>query len=332
MRNFVRILSVIALAGCAHALSSGPSELPASPVSRASGIHVDASSQKIYTVNNAANSVTAYHATAHGNVAPLVTISGSNTQLNMPINIATDEYNGRLLVTNLGSNAVTEYAAKAKGNAAPIAVVTCGGLNLPDGIALGSSAPLGKVSIYVANLQGNSISIFKRGANGCAKAQGIRGSKTQLSRPAALMISGGVVYAGNLNSHSITEYPTSARGNTAPTTVISGSKTMLVNPVGLAVDSGQNLYVADDSAAAIFVFAAGASGNVSPIRTIAGSMTGLSGTSGIVVTKTGSIVVTNPGVNSVTSYPDTANGNVAPTTTLQGPATGLSFPIGLVLH
>ncbi|HEY6324995.1 MAG TPA: hypothetical protein VIW73_00585 [Candidatus Cybelea sp.] len=329
--RFVRILYIMALAGCTQELSSGPGQPPVPPASQASGIHVDLSSQKIYTVNNAANSLTAYHATANGNVAPLVTISGSNTQLNMPINIATDK-SGELLVTNLGSNAVTEYAAKATGNAAPIAVITCGGLNLPDGIALGSSQPLGKVSIYAANLQGNSISIFKRGANGCAKARGISGSKTQLSRPAALMISGGVIYAGNLNSHSITEYPASARGNTAPTTVISGSKTMLVNPVGLAVDSSQNLYVADDSAAAIFVFAAGASGNVSPIRTIAGSQTGLSGTSGIVITKPGSIVVTNPGVNSVTSYPDTANGNVAPTTTLQGSATGLSFPIGLVLR
>jgi 6-phosphogluconolactonase (cycloisomerase 2 family) len=331
MRIIARIVCLVILEGCAGDLSSVPAQPLVTSDRQASGVRVNASSQRIYAVNNSGNSLTAYHANANGNVAPDVTIAGSNTQLSTPINIATG-FQHRLLVTNLGTNAVTEYAGGANGNAAPLAVITCGGLNFPDGIAVGSSAPLGPVHIYVANLKGNSISIFPRGAHGCMRGREINGSNTQLSRPAALLISSGVLYVGNLNSHSITEYPASASGNVAPTTVISGGNTMLVNPVGLALDSSQNLYVADDSAQAILVFAAGASGNASPIRVIAGSNTGLSSPSGIVVASGGPIMVTNPAANSITSYPETANGNVAPKTTLQGSATCLNFPIGLTLH
>jgi hypothetical protein len=330
MRMVVSITCLLILAGCGATLSSTPANLLALSDRKTSGVPAGVATRRIYAVNNAGNSLTAYRANANGNVAPSVTISGSNTQLSTPINIATG-FKHRLFVSNLGSNAVTEYAGSANGNAAPLAVITCGGLDLPDGIAAGSSTPLSRVHIYVANLKGNSISIFPAGAHGCARAREINGSNTQLSRPAGLLISSGILYVGNINSHSITEYPASASGNVTPTTVISGGNTMLVNPVGLALDSSQNLYVADDSAQAVFVFAPGASGNVSPIRVVTGSNTGLSSPSGIVVTG-GSVIVTNAAANSVTSYPEKANGNVAPTTTLQGSATGLNFPIGLVLH
>src|SRR5579863_704456 len=166
MRNLVRIVSIIALAGCTQGLNSGSVQLPASAYRETSNVRDAGTRQKIYAVNNQGNSVTAYRATANGNVSPSVTISGSNTLLNTPINIATDA-KGRLLVTNLGSNSVTEYAANANGNATPTAVITCGGLNLPDGIALGGGSSPRKGSIYVANLQGDSISVFKHGANGC---------------------------------------------------------------------------------------------------------------------------------------------------------------------
>jgi sugar lactone lactonase YvrE len=221
---------------------------------------------------------------------------------------------------------VTKYAAGASGNAAPIAVITCGGLNLPDGVATDSAS-----NVYVANLQGGSISIFRPDANGCAKAAHIIGRRTKLSRPSALMISGSTIFVGNLNSHAITEYPASARGNVAPSAQIIGASTMLVNPVGIASDAKHNLYVTDDSAQAIFVFAAGANGNVAPIRTIQGSNTQLNGPSGIVVTGRG-ITVTNPASNSIATFPLMANGNVAPTRVIQGSATQLNFPIGLAIH
>src|SRR5262249_49190994 len=143
------------------------------------------SRRTLYVVNNAANSVTAYAAGATGNVGPTASISGTNTQLNAPINIAVSR-KGKIFVTNLGTNAVTAFAPGSNGNAAPVATITCGGLNLPDGITLDAAG-----NIYVANLQGDSISVFKPRANGCVKKmRGISGSNTQLSRPAGLLISG----------------------------------------------------------------------------------------------------------------------------------------------
>ena len=110
---------------------------------------------------------------------------------------------------------------------------------------------------------------------------------------------------------------------------------MLANPVGITMDRAQNLYVADDSAQAIFVFAADTSGNQSPVRTTQGSMTQLSSPSGIVL-KSGFIIVSNPAANyntgSVTSYLESANGNVAPSRAIEGSATGLDFPVGIALH
>src|SRR6202042_1873774 len=254
--RFVASIACAALlAACGRESSSPVAQLPAASGLRPAGIGADSSKPRLYTVNNGANSLTAYRVEANGNVAPRATIAGSSTQLNTPINM-TISAKGRIVVTNLGSNTVTEYPAGANGNASPVATISCGGLDLPDGVAVDKAG-----NIYVANLNGNSISIFKRKANGCvAKTRQITGSNTQLLRPAGLMIAGSTLFVGNIDGHSITEYPSSSRGNVAPTAEISGGSTMLVNPVGFAVDGSGNLYVADDSAQAVIVFAAGANG------------------------------------------------------------------------
>jgi len=65
---------------------------------------------------------------ANGDVAPIRTITGSNTGLSAPQYDAVDS-SGRLYVTNDGSSlgTITIYAAGANGNVAPIA--TIGGAN-----------------------------------------------------------------------------------------------------------------------------------------------------------------------------------------------------------
>ena len=199
------------------ACTQGPGPLPAPPAGPATQFlreGPDSHSQVLYTVNNSANSVTEYLAKATGNVSPRATIAGSSTQLNTPINIAVAA--GKIYVTNLTANLLTKYGASSNGNVAPTAAITCGGLNFPDGVALDSTG-----NIFVANLQGNSISIFKPRANGCVKrANHIAGTKTMLSRPSGLLISGSTLFASNINAHSITEYAVSARGNVSPTAEI----------------------------------------------------------------------------------------------------------------
>jgi len=59
-----------------------------------------------------------FAANASGNAAPLRTISGSATGLNVPSGIALD-VSGNMYVANANGNSVTEYAAAAAGNVAP---------------------------------------------------------------------------------------------------------------------------------------------------------------------------------------------------------------------
>jgi len=120
------------------------------------------------------------------------------------------------------AHSATKRMAGSNGNVAPVATISCGGLNLPDGAAVDS---LG--NLYVANLQGDSISIFPSRANGCVKASHIRGRRTQLSHPAGAMISGSQLFITNTGTHSITVYPTSARGDVRPSRKIEGSNTGL---------------------------------------------------------------------------------------------------------
>ncbi len=83
-----------------------------------------------------------------------------------------------------------------------------------------------------------------------------------------------------------------ANGNVEPAGEISGSHTMLTEPYGLAMDSQNNIYVANINNT-ITVYAAGSQGNVAPIRTIAGKKTKLNGPGGLAVDSEDELYVGN---------------------------------------
>ena len=67
--------------------------------------------------------VTVYAKGANGDVAPIRTISGSNTELDGPNGIAVDS-DDNVYVSDFLNNSVTEYAKNANGNAAPIRTIS----------------------------------------------------------------------------------------------------------------------------------------------------------------------------------------------------------------
>src|SRR5690349_10364966 len=71
---------------------------------------------ELFVTNQNANSVTVYARTANGDVAPLRTISGAATGLNLPEGLAVDSVNNELVVANVGGNSITVYAWSANGN------------------------------------------------------------------------------------------------------------------------------------------------------------------------------------------------------------------------
>lgn len=140
----------------------------------------------LYVVNDgssccgAGNTITVYAAGASGNAAPMATIVGNLTGLNVPSGITVDVA-GHLYVSNKGGNSLTIYSAGATGNVAPTAMIVGSntGLSGPIGIALDAAGRM-----YVANSTANSITVYAAGAIGNATPVAtISGSNTGLSSP-----------------------------------------------------------------------------------------------------------------------------------------------------
>jgi NHL repeat len=249
---------------------------------------------------------------------------------------------------------VAAYPIGASGNTPPIALTT--DLALPSGIARDSSG-----RIYVTNRGSSTVTIFAANANGNVPPVAvIGGSNTQLSNPVGIALDATdkiyVVNASGTSRDSVTIYPPLAAGtgiiNEAPVGVISGSKTMLDYPDGIAVDSLGIIYVANQSGGPVVphqrldvgkitVYAAGGSGNISPIATISGAATGLSFPLGIALDSAGNIYVTNSNTantsdkiqsgSSITVYSPGSKGNASPIATIAGSNTGLSDVGGIAI-
>jgi len=204
----------------------------------------------IFVANNV--NVTAYPVGTDGDAAPIALTTGMAN----PSSIAEDA-SGRIYVANNGTNTVTVYAAGANGNVPPLAVIggSNTGLNLPVGIALDAS---GKIYVLngATNLPGVNVYPPLGSSTGIlneAPIASIAGSQTLLDYPDSIALdSQGNIYVANegpivsrklYDYGRITIYPAGSNGNIAPTATISGVKTGLAYPTGIAVDSGGNIYV-----------------------------------------------------------------------------------------
>ncbi len=294
-------------------------------------------------------SVLVYSAGSNGNVAPIATISGSNTGLYYPVDIAVDSSGkiyvaGEYLVADEYVTGVLVYSAGSNGNIAPIATFSSGG---GGGIAVDSSG-----KIYVADAFAESVFVYSAGSNGnAAPIATINGSNTGLEGPVGIAVdSSGKIYVADdgpcdCGGGSVFVYSAGSNGNVAPVATISGSKTGLSFPVGIALDSSGEIYVADDGpfdsgGGSVFLYSAGSNGDAAPIATISASYyTGLKDPVGIAVDSSGKIYVADLGSSealpqippSVFVYPAGSNGNAAPIATISGSNTGLRGPIGMAV-
>ena len=292
--------------------------------------------------NGNIHSVTVYPISAKGNVAPLQFITGRNTGLTYPTDIAVDSF-GNIYVADGGgsknSGSVLVYAAGATGNAAPIQETTGSntGLQGPTGIGLDP----GDGDIYVANGAGPgsqlpfTMTVYSANSNGNVAPIGtISGSNTQLSMPGPLALdTSGNIYAPNGQGHSVTVYAAGAVGNASPVQNIAGSQTQLSFPSGVALDSSLNIYVTNVAlSSSIDVFGAGSTGNIAPTRTIQGGNTLLGGPEGIALDGSGNVYVSNVDTNEITVYASGANGDVRPIRHLRGSNTDLRIPRGIAVR
>ncbi|MFZ0335672.1 MAG: hypothetical protein WA855_13165 [Candidatus Acidiferrales bacterium] len=191
-------------------------------------------------------------------------------------------------------------------------------------------------SVLLDGVQAFAISVFSAAADGnVAPMKVIGGSATSITGAGGQIAvdSADNIYVAGGNSEpadSILIFDSGATGNVAPTSTLTGPKTMVDDPVGLAVDSVGNIYVANDSGAngpSIVEFSAGSTGNTAPVRVIAGSTTTLSGIGNLTVDGAGNIYVVSG--QTVLKFAPSENGDVAPSATI---AYGIPGFYGIAVH
>jgi hypothetical protein len=197
--------------------------------------------------------------------------------------------------------------------------------------------------VYVANLTGDSITVYPVGTTGDAKpVQYLRGSHTGLSNPYAVAVdSSGNIYVangvgGSVYTGTVTVYAAGATGNVAPTAVIEGPETGLYGPEGIALDPvNGDIYVTNAGGGpsgngSITIYTPGSSGDVAPAATIAGSSTYLYAPVGLTLDPSGNVYVANL-ANYITVYAAGSSGNAAPAAVIDGSYTGLTIPYDVAL-
>ena len=272
-----------------------------------------------YVANPGSSSVTAYAAGAHGDAAPVLTLTGSATGLNHPTGVIAD-VNGNVFVTNSGANSITEYAPEVTGNASPTATISGSltRLSHPQDLAVDGSGRL-----YVANSSG-SVTEYAPGVHGnAAPVARIAGSRTHLSAPSGIVIGPD----GNLrvtDSGSVLTFNPRATGNVAPLSQLTS--TALNTPHGLNFDGAGDMLVAAAGSHEVLSFASGATGGAGPASVLKGATPRLNTPTGLDLDVSDDLFVADTAANSVFEFPPAATGPAQPLATIAGPDTGLSRP------
>jgi len=240
-----------------------------------------------------------------------------------------------LFVTDGCSKAVTAYPAASNGDISPLAPAPTG-LAQPQYVAVDKNG-----NIYATNLCTRTISIYAEGSKGnAAPIAIIGGSNTGLSSPEGIAVdSGGNIYVADEGADSVLVYPPlgSSTGslNESPAATVSGSNTGLNAPVGIALDSSRNIYVADASGHSVLVYpplgSSTGSLNEAPTATISGGNTGLSFPQSIALDSSRNIYVAAGNGGEVFVYSAGSNGNASPIATINGTETDLLNPVGIAL-
>jgi hypothetical protein len=311
-------------------------------------------------VANLRGYVTVYPLGSNGDVAPISTIDGAATRLAEPEGIALDS-KGNIYVTSSVMNAsgyagssVIVFSAGSRGNVSPIAIIAGPHTLLR---SVHSLAVDSNRNIYVGAFEPapTGVRIFAAGSNGDVKPRaairGPNGPNPLFENPDGVAVDqkGELVVAngsGLSSGSGVLFFPAGSDGDVRPSATISGAKTGIDWPAGVALDTRGNIYVANagrygvgghDFPASIRVYSTGSDGNVPPIATISGSNTGLNGRTvrGIAVDSKENLYVTSDGhdttESSITVFAARCNGNVKPIAIIAGDNTGLSGAGGIAI-
>jgi hypothetical protein len=128
-------------------------------------------------------------------------------------------------------------------------------------------------ALYVANADGNSITVYALDAVGSAEPlHTIAGPHTGLNHPQEIAVdASGMIYAVNGDLSTVRVYRPRADGDVPPSRTISGPATGFVAIEGIAADASRAFYVTNvngaQRAGSVEMFGPDANGNVAPTKT-----------------------------------------------------------------
>jgi DNA-binding beta-propeller fold protein YncE len=249
------------------------------------GVLLDPKAHEAYTVNNdIEDTVVVFSYGAEGNLTPQRLLAVPHQAWGLALSRATDE----IAVTVESLRGVIFYRRDAKGVEAPTRSIIGRdtGLADPHGIYIDDASK----EIVVAN-------------------HGNWGEQADYSTNIPESTEG-----GRFDPPSITIFGAAASGNAKPLRTISGPKSRLNWPMGVAVDaSSHEIAVANNGDNSILIFRQSDSGDVSPVRVIRGPQTGIDRPMSVAIdAKNKELWVANFGNHSATVFELKSSGNVPP--------------------
>jgi DNA-binding beta-propeller fold protein YncE len=279
---------------------------PQTGIGFVAGTAVDPVRREFYLVgNDVEDRITVFSKGANGNALPVRLLYTPHQAWG----IALDQSRNELVITTEELNAIFFYRKEAKGLEAPLRMIRGGKTEMadPHGIALAER----QGEIFVAN-HGNYHQ----------EEDSYRYTKE---------FGGLLSSSGSFQPASITIYSKNASGDQAPLRKISGERTGLNWPMGLAYDeTADEIVVANNGDNSILFFRRNANGDVAATRVLRGSETELAQPVGVFVdSKNHELWVSNFGNHSATVYDLGAKGNAKPMRIIRNapkgsPTTGLA--------
>ena len=250
-------------------------------------------------------------------------IRGAATRLRKPtaVYVLPD---GRTFVANAGDRGVgfvTEYAAAASGDQAPTYVIegSVSELGEPSGIFVGhllAIAVANRVDAASGHRPGVLEFDFRKGS--APPVGRIAGAATTIAKPLGPWLApGGTLVLAEPETNRIVgwDYSSGTTLDGPPSFVLSGEKTQLDQPVSVAFDDDERMYVLNRGNASITVYDAGARGDAAPVRRLMGS---LDDPAGLAVGDDGDIYVSQD--DAVLRFSSGASGAAAANQRIEDPA------------
>lgn len=338
------------------------------------GIGPNFAPNTIYVANTGGEAVEIFRPSPGPSSIPSYAIGGSNTSMNGPQYLAFDSNKNLYVTNFNGAqstSSVLQFAQFATGNVLPVNTFSLSATVRPRGIGtLPSAAGFVVAVTNPGNFFTDEVLVYQSGV----LSMEIAGNNTHLNIPTGVAVqSANTYFVSNNGNASVTEFvtpspsptpvptatpvptptptatpagatpsptpvptatPTPASVNIVPALTISGASTTLSAPMGIALDSSGNLYVADagQPTPRILVFNAPTGTgtlNVAPSRTITSSS--LVNPTDVKVDSSGTIYVVDQGAgptgtSNLLIFAANASGNSVPTVVpLPGNDTGLAL-------